>query len=398
MAFHDVWRHIYLLVALCVAAFDARIYSLKVRGIIENKQSKKDNLSGANELVGLIHLHSEYSGDAQGSYEELAEVAGEHELDFMIVTDHNNTDAIEDGKEGIYGKTLVMTGVESTRQEGYLLGLAITGYKTARADPTDAFLSQIAGQGGFVIMAHARNSHWPWKGLIDPRMSGIEIIDFADQIYDASLSCKIMAALSFPVNRLYAFLALYHRPRSAIGLWDAVSAQRPFVGIFASDIHQNLRIFKKRFKFPKAKDLMPFALNHLICPRGPSGDFQTDREMVFSAIRSGCLFMAVDVLGDARGFVFSAEQAGITATMGGVLKAGEETFFKVTLPVVESRRKLHIEVYRDGKKIITGPPRSFEFQSSLPGSYRVEVVVEMPTFWGFGRKMTWIFSNPIYLF
>jgi hypothetical protein len=398
MAFHDLWRHIYLLVALCLAAFDARIYSLKVRGIIDNNRSKKDNPSGAHELVGLIHLHSEYSGDAQGSYEELAEAAGEHSLDFMIITDHNNTKAIEDGKEGIYGKTLVMTGVESTRQEGYLLGLGITGYQTARADPTGAFLSQTADQGGFVVMAHARNSHWPWKGSIDSRMSGIEIIDFADQIYDASLSCKIMAALSFPVNRLYAFLALYHRPRSVIGLWDAVSAQRPFVGIFASDIHQNLRIFKKRFKFPKAKDLMPFALNHLICPRGLSGDFQADRKMVFSAIRSGCLFMAVDVLGDARGFMFSAEQDGVSATMGGVLKAGKETSFNVTLPALKSQRKLHIEVYRDGKKIITSPACSFEFQSSLPGSYRVEILVEMPTFWGFGRQMTWIFSNPIYLF
>jgi hypothetical protein len=394
------------MILACILAFDARIVSLRVKGIIKsrgNGQPSGFDKSGfreyiGHEYVGLIHLHSEYSGDAQGSYAELARIAGEHALDFMIVTDHNNTDAIRDGKEGVYGRTLVLTGVESTRPEGYLLGLGIAAYRIARADPTETFLSEVAGQGGFAVMAHARNSPWPWKSSIDARMAGIEIVDFADQIYDASPASKAIAALSFPVNRLYAYLALYHRPHSVIALWDAVSAQRPFVGIFASDIHQNLKIFRKRYKFPKATDLMPFALNHLICPRKPSGDFLADRETVYAAIRSGHLFMAVDLLGDARGFLFSARQESGRGIMGDVLKAGEKTLFTVALPDIECRRKLHVDVYRDGKKIFTKPARSFQFQSALPGAYRVEVVANIPNFWGWGREVTWIYSNPIHLF
>ncbi|TAM99407.1 MAG: hypothetical protein EPN45_16050 [Rhizobiaceae bacterium] len=398
MPIHGTWQEVLAALLACVVAFDARLISIYIRGIIRNKTDRGGRNYGLHEYVGLIHLHSEYSGDAQGSYEELARVASEHKLEFMIITDHNNTKAIKDGKQGIYGKTLVLTGVESSRQEGYLLGLGIGDYQTARADPTEIFLSEVAAQRGFVVMAHARNSHWPWKGQVDARMTGVEIIDFADQIYDASLASKIMAALAFPVNRLYAFLSLYHRPDAVIELWDAISAQRPFVGIFASDIHQNLKIFKRRYKFPKAKDLMPFALNHLICARAPSGDFQTDRETVHTAIRCGHLFMAVDLLGDARGFMFSAQQDSGHGIMGDVLKAGEKTLFSVALPEIESRREIRIHVYRDGKKIITKPARSFEFQGGSSGSYRVEVVVDVPTVWGFGREVTWIFSNPIYLF
>ncbi|TAN04443.1 MAG: hypothetical protein EPN45_10065 [Rhizobiaceae bacterium] len=397
MSIHGSW-YFYIVVLACILVFDARIVSLRVKGIIKGRGRGNGDPSGFHEYVGLIHLHSEYSGDAQGSYAELARVAGEHKLDFMIVTDHNNTDAIRDGKEGIYDRTLVLTGVESTRPEGYLLGLGIADYRTARADPTETFLSEVAGQGGFAVMAHARNSHWPWKGSIDARMAGIEIVDFADQIYDASLASKAMAALSFPVNRLYAYLSLYHRPHSVIALWDAVSAQRPFVGIFASDIHQNLKIFKKRYKFPKAKDLMPFALNHLICPSKPSGDFQGDRETVYTAIRSGHLFMAVDLLGDARGFMFSARQDSGHGIMGDVLRAGEKTLFTVTLPDIECPRKLRVDVYRDGKKLFSRPARSFQFQSALPGAYRVEVAANIPNFWGSGREVTWIYSNPIHLF
>jgi hypothetical protein len=402
MPAHGSWYFLIAIVA-CLLAFDARLFSLEVRGIIKNRGRENDQAPGfpehvGHEHVGLIHLHSEYSGDAQGSYAELARIAGEHRLDFMIVTDHNTIEAIADGMEGVYDKTLVLTGVESTRPQGYLLGLGITDCQVARTDPTETFLSLVEGQGGFVVMAHARNSPWPWKGSIDTRMGGIEIIDFADQIYDASLAGKVMAALSFPVNRRYAFLSLYHRPRSVIALWDAVSAQRPFVGIFASDIHQNLKIFGKRYKFPKAKDLMPFALNHLICPRKLSGDFRTDRETAYAAIRSGHLFMAVDLLGDARGFMFSAQQDSGHGIMGDVLRAGEKTLFTVTFPEIACPRKLHVDVYHDGKKIFTKPARSFRFQSSLPGAYRVEVVVNVPNFWGRGREVTWIYSNPIHLF
>lgn len=402
MSVHGSW-YFYIAVLACILAFDARIFSLRVKGIIKSRKRGSGQVPGFDkpgfhEYVGLIHLHSEYSGDAQGSYAELAQVAGEHGLDFMIITDHNNTDAIRDGKEGIYDRTLVLTGVESTRPEGYLLGLGIAGYRIARADPTETFLSQVAGQGGFAIMAHARNSPWPWKGPVDARMAGIEIIDFADQIYDASLAGKAMAALSFPVNRLYAYLSLYHRPHSVIALWDAVSAQRPFAGIFASDIHQNLKIFKKRFKFPKAKDLMPFAFNHLVTAQALSGDFRADRETVYAAIRSGHLFMAVDLLGDAGGFMFSAQQESGRGIMGDVLKAGEKTLFTVALPDIDCPRKLHVDVYCDGKKLFSRPARSFQFQSALPGAYRVEVVVNIPNFWGPGREVTWIYSNPIHLF
>jgi hypothetical protein len=305
--------------------------------------------------------------------------------------------AVADGRQGWYDKTLMLTGVESSRKEGFLLCFDVPEQAASSSADTHTLLSRVENAGGLAFLAHAENSHWPWKGVIDDRIAGLEIVDLADQVYDAPLLTKIMAGLYFPANRLFAFLHLYRRPRSVIALWDRVGAHRNFVGIFASDIHQNLTIFRWRFKFPRAELTMPFAYNHLLCEKRFSGSWEEDRKIVYEAIRRGHLFMAVELLGDARGFMFSAAQGSKTAIMGDALPARETTLFSIDLPEIESQRDVRVHVYRGGKQILIRDAAPFTFSSSLPGAYRVEVTVNMPTFWGPKRQVTWIFSNPIYL-
>src|SRR4051794_3344040 len=142
------------------------------------------------DYSGLIHLHTAYSGDATGSYEEIAGDANAENIDFLVATDHNNLKALEDHKEGWYGTTLFLTGVETTRPEGYLLGLNIDHYDLARRDPTERFLTETTKQGGLALIAHSRHPKWAWRGVIDDRMAGMEILNLADLFRTSSMMTK----------------------------------------------------------------------------------------------------------------------------------------------------------------------------------------------------------------
>ena len=77
---------------------------------------------GHYDYAGLVHVHTTYSDDATGTYEDLARVAGDQGIRFLVVTDHETLKAVGDGKQGWRDGVLMLTGVENARPEGHLLG------------------------------------------------------------------------------------------------------------------------------------------------------------------------------------------------------------------------------------------------------------------------------------
>ena len=59
-----------------------------------------------HEYVGVIHVHSTYS-DGSRSIPDIASIAGEVDLDYVFMTDHNTLQAKRDGLEGWHGDVLV---------------------------------------------------------------------------------------------------------------------------------------------------------------------------------------------------------------------------------------------------------------------------------------------------
>ena len=64
-----------------------------------------------HEYVGVIHVHSTYS-DGSRPIPEIATIAEEVDLDFVLMTDHNTLQAKRDGLEGWHGDVLVGVGYE----------------------------------------------------------------------------------------------------------------------------------------------------------------------------------------------------------------------------------------------------------------------------------------------
>lgn len=382
------------LYAVYVVCFNLRSYTISV-GKTLRTSFRGD--ADYHDYSGLIHLHTDYSNDAMGSYEELAEIAAKQSLDFLMVTDHNNLRALADGKEGWYGRTLVLTGVESTRQEGYLVAFDIPAYATRRADPTGCFLDEIGRMGGFVLIVHSENSRRTWRGEVDERIAGLEVLDYSDLLYDCSLFAKVCAALFYLTNRELAYLTIYYRPAATLARWDREARARPFVGFYGPNSHQAVRVFGRRYKFPKAEEVMPLVHNHLLSRERLTGDFHTDKRILYGALRAGHLFFSLDLIGNARGFMFSARQGNDAAIMGDTLPAGRDTFFEVRLPDITGGKDIRIVVYRDGEEFMRSKARKLEFVASAAGVYRIEVLARVPTLLGFGRVVPWIYSNPIYL-
>jgi hypothetical protein len=278
-----------------------------------------------------------------------------------------------------------------------MLFAGIESYTHEGISSTSSTVQKYLRQGGFGLVIHAGNCRRPWKGKLDPAVAGLEILDYADQLYDCSAFAKLNAFLFYPANRALACLRVYHRPEETLARWDREASVRPVVGFYGPNMHQNVRIFKWEPKFPPADAVMPLASNHILSREPLTGDFQSDRRAVYTAIRNGNLFFALDILGDSSGFRFSATQEGRGAIMGEGLVAGVETNFSVRLPRIESNSRLEIVVYRDGVELLRKSGHDLTFQATRAGAYRVEVLAKVPTFFGWGRMAPWIYSNPIYL-
>ena len=396
----SLWISGYVVGALYVAytiAFYLRVGTARAKGVIATSRDRLQDQGALFEYRGLIHVHSEYSHDARGSYEELSRAAHRHGLSFMVITDHNNLDAIAAGEQGWRNGALLLTGIESGQREGYLLFLGIQSYVHEAVSSTCAAVQECVRQGGFSFAIHVGNCRRPWNGKFDSAIDGLEILDYADQLYDCSHFAKLNAFLFYPANRALACLRVYHRPTETLARWDKEASVRPMVGFYGPNMHQNVRIFRWQPKFPPADAVIPLASNHILSREPLTGDFQSDRRLVYRAIRNGNLFFALDILGDSGGFRFSAVQGSHSGIMGDTLPANVETLFSVRLPKIAANSWLEIVVYRNGVEFLRERGRELTFRAAQAGAYRVEVLAKVPTFFGRGRMAPWIYSNPIYL-
>ncbi|MFI5305179.1 MAG: hypothetical protein ACHQYP_10355, partial [Nitrospiria bacterium] len=353
---------------------------------------------GYFDYQGVIHFHTNYSGDATGSFEQIARVSNKEKIDFMVSTDHNTLQPLYDKKEGWYENTLFLTGEEISLNEGYLLALDIRQLNRLPDENTEMIVKDIVDQGGILFIAHPNHPRWKWNSTNETGFIGQEILDFADQWYTAGTPDLLTGIVYYPLNSSAGFLQLYKRPNDTLRDWDRRTLRRNFVGIFAPDFHQAIKISRNfKIPFPGADKVLPIAHDHIVLKSPFTRNFSEDKKSLYDAIRRGHLYISMDILGNASGFFFSATQENTLAWMGDQLPAGIQTNFSVKLPQSADGRKTLLRVFHNGTLISSTVEKEYNFQSSDEGAYRIEVETTVPTFWGSERNVVWIYSNPIYL-
>ena len=162
----------------------------------------------------------------------------------------------------------------------------------------------------------------------------------------------------------------------SLAFWDRTLAEgRPVVGIGGADAHGLVRF---GLRLAPYGTLFKLVRNHLLV-RG-----EVTEAAVYEALEKGRLFVAHDILTDARGFRFSAvKEDQLRGTMGERVHWEPGLQLRATLPVPGE-----MTLFLDGKPVEKARGREGRFDVKGKGIYRLEVTLK-------GRP--WIYTNPVYV-
>jgi hypothetical protein len=341
-------------------------------------------VAGKYHYSGAIHMHTTES-DGTVTLEQLAAIGQESGLDYMMVTDHMNLNNRIAGKEGIYGKTLVVTGYEHNDTADihhYLIFGSPSVYPHAMT-PKE-YVEAAAKDGALGIIAHPdeirsrmRNyPPYPWKDWDAVGFNGIEIWNQMSEWMER-LTPYNKLAMAFSPRK--SMIAPTDRVRAK---WDELSLAGKCVGIAAVDAHAFpipvgpfvVRIFPYKVHFKSLRTTVildePFA-----------NDFATASTQLYDALRNCRAYCANLRWGDADGFDFWAHSDNARAGIGESIRLTPDLRLYAILPV-----RAKIVVVHNGETVHEVSGRELNMPVSQPGVYRIEA-------WRGSRG--WIFSNHI---
>jgi methylmalonyl-CoA mutase cobalamin-binding subunit len=340
-----------------------------------------------HDLTCVVHVHSTHS-DGTGTVPEIAAAAARNAVDVVLLTDHDTLAARRLGEEGWHGSVLVLVGEEvSPKGRDHYLAFGVER-EVRRGQPSAAICAAVKEQGGFGFAAHpwsggferfSRIAGMPWTDIDCEALDGLEVWSFVTDTVESLRSFR--HGLRF-VARPHEVID--HAPALNVAEWDRLGARRRVVGIAGLDAHQiGIRVLG-RVPIKAMSYARSFAHlhTHVLCDEPPTREVDHDRAQVYSALRAGRCYMAVDSIAPARGFEFSAD----SQPMGSEAPAGP-----VTLQA-HSPRPCALRLLRDGEEIAATSGASLDARVEEPGVYRVEARLQ-----AHGRERTWILSNPIYL-
>ena len=340
------------------------------------------------ELVGCIHIHSTYS-DGTGTVPEIAQIAREVGLDFIMMTDHNNLRAITNGEEKWYGNVLAIIGYEinDIDDTNHYLAFGLS-QEVDRNLPAPEYVKRVKKDGGFGIIAHPdeKRTHlvehppYPWTAWESTDYQGIEIWNQMSEW---------MEGLT-PWNKLWRFV----NPRRSIVApnsltlqrWDKVNESRKVVGIGGIDAHAHqhkllaglveVTVFRYKVQFQTVR-------THLLLPVNfqPGMEINEAKQLIYDAMLNCRVFVSNYFNGEARGFFFAAENSINQVALGDELNLDQSTWLRVHLPAAAEVRWI-----RNGEIIKQESGQDLQYSVSQPGLYRVEI---------FRKNRAWIYSNHI---
>ena len=334
------------------------------------------------EYVGSIHVHSIYS-DGSGTVREITAAARRAGLDFVGLTDHDTLRPRDDGWQGWRDGVLLLVGVEVTCQRrSHVVVFGAKDVAGLRWKPLRRVLFDLQNQGAAAFVAHAHPAHIMGISLKAgeladwdvPGFSGVELWSFMHDVCDGLTPWR---APSF----VYTWPRYIRGPHpDTIAHWDRVTAVRRFPAIGAIDNHAvNVPVLGKKF-LPYEEGFRTLR-THVLSPEW-SGRPE-DAAILVEAMCRGRAFLALDLLADARGFVFEADAPGEMLQMG-----DERPWLGLTRLRVRSPVSAQLRLLRHGKPVAEASGAELAFEARQPDAYRVEARYG-------GRR--WVFTNPIYL-
>lgn len=326
------------------------------------------------DVTGIIHIHTRYS-DGAGTVEEVARIANQQHLDYLVFTDHNTLKPLDDGKQGWYGMTLVLVGEEISTPGGHYLALNVRK-DVSRHQPTQTIIDQVNRQGGLGFIAHPYFKKRRWSDWTVTGFTGIESYNVAHDALDENKLRIALWGVTMPADPL--FLSMVDRPYDPLAKWDEMIAKHgQVVGIGASDAHE-VRIMG--LKFAPYDVMFKLVRTHVLLPDG----VKLSEASFYEHLRAGHSYFSIGLVGNATGFAFMANDGKrVLGIMGDSVPLVPDLHLTTIVPAPAD-----LTLFKNGRPLTTHTGKAWHVGIVEPGVYRVEAV---------RHGKPWIFSNPIYV-
>jgi hypothetical protein len=364
------------------------------------------NAPGLYDYRGTTHVHSDH-GLGSGTYAEVIDAAQETHQDFLFFTDLNPFQR-DLSPSGYHRQTLVAVAAQySYLDSRVLLYDVINRHPVETLGQAQVLLVDLLSQSGpdadhdLIVLAHPFKRGYEWSGNYPTGLDGIEVINLKSVWQRAWASSKasfIWSLFMYPFNSQLALVRLYEEPQDEIQLWDRLNAQRKTWGFVGSDASaktgapDNLAI-----KFPSYQVSFGLVSNHVLLRSELTGEYERDRRKIFDALNQGQFYMALDILGNTKGFNTYLLDGDKTFPMGSQVKYAPGLKISAHLPQ-KPQVPFEVVFLKDGERIMSSDSADTELDIHAPGVYRVQVRV-IPTLpLPDGRRwISWIYSNPFFV-
>jgi len=349
----------------------------------------KENSKGYYIYSGAIHIHSLYS-DGSKSIPEIAQIADELNIDYLLLADHNTLAGKDKGEERKYGSTYVLIGYEINDPVDENLNhyLAFNLEKTLPRTLTPAeYVRQVKENGGFGFIAHPHEFRSemikgfpknPWVAWEVENFDGIEIWNQMSEW---------MERLPY-YNKLWMAISprkgIYHPPEATLKLWDQQNLKRKVPGIGGIDVHAmpyKIGPFKRVF-FQYKIQFQSIRTNIILKKPLPS-DFNQAKMAIYQALREGKSYIYNQRWGKINTLCTYMQDKNEIHPPGSCLKLSENLKLSIELP-----KKGLIKILRNGKKMEQIKSKTFQYSVIKPGNYRIEV---------FRKNHGWLYTNNFYI-
>lgn len=351
--------------------------------------------SNFKDYKGIIHVHTAIGGHSTGGFDELIDGAMKNNLDFVVMTEHTaplyDTSALT--LRGDVGGVLFVNGQEvPTATDRFLLvpGSADAGQMSSVA-ATD-FLQTARAQNKLAFVIYPEK-HQDWNSNFD----GVEVFSLHTNAKKMPVFFVLFDALwSFYSYPELVLAKYFQRPDENLKKFDEVTLNRKSTLFAGADAHSNIgfHLFGDdagnkiiNLKIDRYETIFRALRNHVLIEKNQP----LTQENLLQALKNGRLFVGLDVIGDTKGFSYTAENAKESKTMGDEILWSENLNLKVSAP-----RAARFVIFRNGEKVYEqANAAQTNFSVKEKGTYRAEVYLD-----ALGTpfdKMPWIISNPIYV-
>lgn len=358
------------------------------------------------DYKGVINAQSSL-GEGSSNVNQIINSAKISNLDFIFISD-TNVFIKHPNIDGYSGSLLVSSEPQYSYLDArFILFNLSKDLRPKSRSESDLLISRLLARNSkssndpLIAMVRSFYRGPSWQGELPKGLDMLEVFNprsISSRAWEENKLSVSWSTFFFPFNYQYSFLRLFSEPLQEINAWDKLLLEEHVTGFGGADATARAVIAPGvNWKFPGYEKSFETITNHVVLTSELTGQFQSDREKIYTALAKGQMYFSMELLGQAKGFQFFAEDRDEKYPLGSKINFNKRLKLNIKLPFVPSCF-YEIIIFKDGQKIMHLNEPSIRIPIQEKGIYRatVRLIPNFPLPDG-KRWFTWIYTNPIYI-